>query len=174
MNRIPTRERSLKIRTLMRIFSIRKDLLRKKRKLALHYYKNPKILRKKVRIIYPNSGTLELWQDLTWPSEGIWPIPRWCSLLGLFFLLCRYRYECVRTMWLTDDFLASLVGAVCGKLWLVSHTNASRTKSCMVLTRSMTTTNNVQGDEPCTTALERQVQTLVVVVECLTKQNHNL
>ena len=38
----------------------------------------------------------------------------------------------------------------------------------------MATTNNVQGDEPCTATLERQVQTLVVVVECLTKQNHNL
>ena len=44
----------------------------------------------------------------------------------------------------------------------------------MVLTRSLATTNNVQGDEPCATALERQVQTLVVAVERLTKQNHNL
>ena len=43
----------------------------------------------------------------------------------------------------------------------------------MVLTRSMATNNN-NGDEPRTTALERQVQTLVVAVECLTKQNHNL
>ena len=41
----------------------------------------------------------------------------------------------------------------------------------MVLTRSMVTTNNVQGDEPHTTALERQVQTLTAVVEHLTKQN---
>ena len=37
--------------------------------------------------------------------------------------------------------------------------NASRTKSCMVLTQSMATTNNVQEDEPRPTALERQVQT---------------
>ena len=44
----------------------------------------------------------------------------------------------------------------------------------MVLTRSMATTNNVQGDEPYVTALERQVQTLVAAMECLTKQNHNL
>ena len=43
----------------------------------------------------------------------------------------------------------------------------------MVLTRSMETNNN-QGDEPRTTALERQVQTLAAAVECLTKQNHNL
>ena len=35
----------------------------------------------------------------------------------------------------------------------------------------MVTTNNVQGDEPHTTALERQVQTLTAVVEHLTKQN---
>ncbi|KAK9988710.1 hypothetical protein SO802_028949 [Lithocarpus litseifolius] len=42
----------------------------------------------------------------------------------------------------------------------------------MVLTRSMATNNN--GEEPCTTTLERQVQTLAVAVECLTKQNHDL
>ena len=45
----------------------------------------------------------------------------------------------------------------------------------MVLTRSLATTNNVQGDEPPrSTALERQVQTLMAAVECLTKQNHDL
>jgi len=38
----------------------------------------------------------------------------------------------------------------------------------------MVTTNNVQGDKPRTTALERQVQTLAAVVENLTKQNHDL
>ena len=44
----------------------------------------------------------------------------------------------------------------------------------MVLTCSMVTTNNVQGDEPRATALERQVQTLVAATERLTKQNHDL
>ena len=44
----------------------------------------------------------------------------------------------------------------------------------MVLTRSMVTTNNVQGDEPRPTALERQVQTLTTAVERLTKQNQDL
>ena len=45
----------------------------------------------------------------------------------------------------------------------------------MVLTRSIATTNNVQGDElPPSTALERQVQTLMATVEHLTKQNHDL
>ena len=45
----------------------------------------------------------------------------------------------------------------------------------MVLTRSMATTNNVQGDEPPrSTALERQVQTLMAAMEYLTKQNHDL
>ena len=34
--------------------------------------------------------------------------------------------------------------------------------------------HNNQGDEPRTTALERQVQTLTAVVECFTKQNHDL
>ena len=44
----------------------------------------------------------------------------------------------------------------------------------MVLTRSIATTNNVQGDKPRTTTLERQVQTLASTVERLTKQNHDL
>ena len=35
-------------------------------------------------------------------------------------------------------------------------------------------TNNHTEEEPRTIALERQVQTLVAAVECLTKQNHNL
>ena len=39
----------------------------------------------------------------------------------------------------------------------------------------MATTNNVQEDKPSrSTALERQVQTLAVAVERLTKQNHDL
>ena len=38
----------------------------------------------------------------------------------------------------------------------------------------MATTNNVQEDEPRPTALKRQVQSLTVVVECLTKQNQVL
>ena len=43
----------------------------------------------------------------------------------------------------------------------------------MVLTCSITTNNHI-GEEPCTVAFERQVQILVVAVECLTKQNHDL
>ena len=39
----------------------------------------------------------------------------------------------------------------------------------------MATTNNFQGDElPQSTALERQVQTLMAAVERLTKKNHDL
>ena len=44
----------------------------------------------------------------------------------------------------------------------------------MVLTHSMATANNVQGDEPRTTTLERQVHTLATTIEHLTKQNHDL
>ena len=44
----------------------------------------------------------------------------------------------------------------------------------MVLTHSMATTNNAQGDEPRPTTLKRQVQTLTASVECLTKQNNDL
>ena len=38
----------------------------------------------------------------------------------------------------------------------------------------MVTTNDVQEEEAPTTALERQVRTLVAAVERLTKQNHDL
>ena len=38
----------------------------------------------------------------------------------------------------------------------------------------MATTNNVQGDEPRPTTLERQVQTLTTAVEYLIKQNQDL
>ena len=45
----------------------------------------------------------------------------------------------------------------------------------MVLTRSMATINNAQEDDPPrSTALERQVQTLMTAIERLTKQNHDL
>ena len=38
----------------------------------------------------------------------------------------------------------------------------------------MVATNNVQGDEPRTITLERQVHTLATTIEHLTKQNHDL
>ena len=44
----------------------------------------------------------------------------------------------------------------------------------MVLTRSMATTNDIQEEEPPTTALEKQVRTLAAAVERLIKQNHDL
>ena len=44
----------------------------------------------------------------------------------------------------------------------------------MVLTRSMATANDIQEEEPPTTALERQVKTLAVAVERLTRQNRDL
>ena len=44
----------------------------------------------------------------------------------------------------------------------------------MVLTHSMVTTTNNQGDESQPTALERQVQTLTTAMKRLTKQNHDL
>ena len=90
-------------------------------------------------------------------------------------MLCRRCCKRARTVWLIGDFSASSICAICGKgLRLVSHINASRTKSCMVLTRSMANTNNVQGDKPCGTTLDRHVQTLATAVERLTQQNHDL
>ena len=50
----------------------------------------------KICIIHTSFGTLELWEVLTWHSEGIWSAPYRCSLLGLLFLLCRYCFEHVR------------------------------------------------------------------------------
>ena len=44
----------------------------------------------------------------------------------------------------------------------------------MILTYLMATTNNVQEDESRPTTMERQVQTLMGAMECLTKQNHDL
>ena len=44
----------------------------------------------------------------------------------------------------------------------------------MVLTRSLATTNDIQEEEPPTTALEKQVKTLTAAVERLTRQNRNL
>ena len=44
----------------------------------------------------------------------------------------------------------------------------------MVLTRSMATTNDIQEEEPPTTALKKQFKTLAVAVERLTKQNRDL
>ena len=44
----------------------------------------------------------------------------------------------------------------------------------MVLTHSMATTTNNQGDKLRPTTLERQDQTLTVVVKRLTKQNQDL
>ena len=84
--------------------------------------------------------------------------------------MSRARGDCTTYL----QFLVSLVGTVCGKdSYSRSHNTISQTMSCMVLTRLMAT-NNYQRDEPCTIALERQVQTLAAAIERLTKQNHNL
>ena len=77
-------------------------------------------------------------------------------------------------MQLTNNFwhhqLASFMGK---KENSNSHITTSQTKICMILTCSMTT-NNHTGEEPCTTALARQVQILAAAVERLTKKNHDL
>ena len=78
-------------------------------------------------------------------------------------------------MWLTGD-IYGIINWCRGKVRdLLAITNTSWTKSCMILTPSMaTTTNNIQGDEPRPTALERQVQTLTAAVERFTRQNQTL
>ena len=44
----------------------------------------------------------------------------------------------------------------------------------MVLTYSMATANDIQEEEPPTTALEKQVKTLAAAMEHLTRQNRDL
>ena len=63
--------------------------------------------------------------------------------------------------------MASSVGAVCGNKRVKSYYRFPN-KSRMVLTRSMATINDIQKEEPPTTALEKQVKTLAAAVERLT------
>ena len=73
-----------------------------------YYYKSPNTLTNQGTHNLPLSSTLKLWEVLTWLSEGIWPTPHHCSLLGpFFFVLCRCHRDYVCTVWLIVDFLAS-------------------------------------------------------------------
>ena len=84
-----------------------------------------KTLRKQVRIIHPNFGTLELLKVLTWPSESIWRTPHQCSLLSFLFLLCRYSFECVRIVYLTGDFCGIInKNTYFSSLWFCDITNS--------------------------------------------------
>ena len=100
---------------------------------------------------------------------GTTPVLSTRSFLFLFRRLSRAREDHV-AHW---QFLALSVGTIYGKENSGNHITISQTKSFMELTRLMAT-NNHTGEEPCTIALERQVQTLVVAVERLTKKNHDL
>ena len=77
----------------------------KKHRSVLHYYKNPKPSEIKVCIIFPSSGTLELWKfsNLTFGGylAGITLI---LSVRSSSSLLRRFCLEHVRIVWLTDDF----------------------------------------------------------------------
>ena len=54
-----------------------------------YYYKSSNTLTNQGTHNLPLSSTLELWEILTWPSEGIWLAPHRCSLLGLLFFVLR-------------------------------------------------------------------------------------
>ena len=69
--------------------------------------------------------------------------------------------------------MASPIGVICGEEKLVAILPLPRQRVVWYSLYSMETNNN-QGDEPHTTTLERQVQTLAAAVECVTKQNHDL
>ena len=72
---------------------------------VLHYYKNPKPQETKVRIIYPSSGILELWEfsNLTFGGSlaGTTPVLFTGSSLFLFRRFCLERR---RNVLLTEDF----------------------------------------------------------------------
>ena len=149
---ILTRKGSHKIRVLMIDLPYKKrPSMPRNRCQPYTTIKTPKSLQTKVHIISPNSGTLELWKfsNLTFRVylAATTPILSTRSSLFLFRMCC---LENVRTMRLTDDFRHFQLAPSEGKSF-VSRTTASQTKSCMVLTRSMATTNNNQGDEPRTT-----------------------
>ena len=64
----------------MKIFPIRTTCYASLEVWLYSTIKTPKTLRKQIRIIYP-------------------------SLLSFLFLLCRYRFERAKIVWLTSDFL---------------------------------------------------------------------
>ena len=106
-SRILIKRRSWKIRTLVRIFLYGKDLLRKHNNSNLCHYKNPKTLRKQVRIIYL------LWHsrvvknsNLTFRGYLASTTPV-LSVRSSLFVLCRCCFEHVRTVLFTVDFPAS-------------------------------------------------------------------
>ena len=83
----------------------------KKQRSVLHYYKNPKPSEIKVRIIYPNSGTLELWKFSNFTFEGY--LAGTTPVLFVRFsssLLCRSCLGHVRTVRLTNNFFTSSSG----------------------------------------------------------------
>ena len=133
--------------------------------------KTQRLLKNKVRIIHPYSGTLELWKVFWLNLQRVFG--RYHT--GIFFALVlqissRAREYHMAYLW----FSTSSVGAICGKALGEAILTTSWTKSCMVLTRSMAKTTYNQGDELQPIAPERQVQTLTAAVEHLTKQNHGL
>ena len=85
---------------------------------TLHYYKNPpKPSQTKVRIIYPSSGTLELWKfsNLTFKGFLACTTPVLCTRSSLF-LFHRCCLEHMRTMWLTKDFWHHQLALSMGKV----------------------------------------------------------
>ena len=63
--------------------------LAKKRKLVLHYYKNPKLLENNVRIIYSSFDTLELWKfsNLTFGGNDRYHTSTLCKVFFFFFVV---------------------------------------------------------------------------------------
>ena len=153
---IPIRKGSRKIRVFMRIFPTRKDLLHQETNVSsMLTIKAPKPSDTKVHIIYPISGTLELWKFFNLTFRGyLAGTTLVLSARFSLFLFHSFCLEHVRTMWLTNDFWHHQLAPFYGNENNNNHITTSQTKSSMVLIRSMTT-NNHTGEEPCTTALER-------------------
>ena len=69
-------------------------------------------------------------------------------------------------------FSTSSVGAVCGKLRVISHCFIPETKGRTVQARSLASANQETGNPP--TVVEWQLQTLSAAIERLTQQNKAL
>ena len=107
----------------------------------------------------------------TFVPNCLWPALHQCFLFGSSILFFRYTYWHVHGRSTHWRFLCIISWR---RLWgwVISHITISKTNSYMMLTRSMATTNQETKNPPST--LERQVQTLVVVVERLTQRNYKL
>ena len=115
--------------------------------------------------ILPNSCTLSSWR-FCYHWLNLWRVFGWHSISALRYTHWHVHGQSTHWRFLCIISWCRLWG------WVISHIVISKTKNCIVLTQSIATTNQETKNLPST--LERQVQTLAIVVEWLTQRNHKL